>query len=109
MGTPGQGGFVWLNCLIEDGYRVFRVNVGLDDVVDGVKKAIQSERALSILENVDPYTLELWKPKDPIAAQPGKTLAARIGSLEGGLSEFAVILETTDHVFNIFFNVASRG
>lgn len=59
--TPSQGGFVWLNCLIEDEYRVFRVNVGLNDVVDDLKKSIQSERALSILKNIDPHTLELLK------------------------------------------------
>ena len=61
MGTPGQGGFVWLNRLIEDEYRVFRVNAGLNDAIDGLKKAIHSERALSILKDVDPHTLELWK------------------------------------------------
>ncbi|KAF8344469.1 hypothetical protein F5887DRAFT_1205044 [Amanita rubescens] len=47
-------------------------------------------------------TLDLWKPKGPIAAKPEKTLAARIGSLEGGLSEFADKLDPTDSVFDIF-------
>ena len=61
MGTPGQGGFVWLHCLIEGEYRVFKVNAGLNDVIGSLKKAIQSERALSILKDVDPHTLELWK------------------------------------------------
>ncbi|KAF8330990.1 hypothetical protein F5887DRAFT_76515 [Amanita rubescens] len=98
-----DGSRLRLNCLIEGEYTVFVVTVEHNWVVfSDLKKVIQSERALDILKDVGPHTLELWKPKNPIAAKPEDTLAARIGSLEGGLSEFALKLDPTDSVFGIF-------
>ena len=47
------------NCLIEGEFLVFLVTVEDDYVVDAFKKVIQRER--SILKDVDPHTLELWK------------------------------------------------
>jgi len=58
--VPGLDGPL-LNCLIEDEYKVFDVTVEHNWRVTNLKKAIQSERALSILKDVDPNTLELWK------------------------------------------------
>ncbi|KAF8344478.1 hypothetical protein F5887DRAFT_1075528 [Amanita rubescens] len=100
--VPNQDGSLRLNCLIKGKYKVLIVTVGRDYVVSELKEVIQSEARHGTLKDVDPHTLELWKPKDPIAAKPEKTLAARIGSLEGGLSEFADELDPTDSVFDIF-------
>jgi hypothetical protein len=51
-----------LNCLIEGETIVFSVAVERDcRTVDNLKKVIQGERARSILKDVDPHTLELWK------------------------------------------------
>ncbi|KAF8346217.1 hypothetical protein F5887DRAFT_1073864 [Amanita rubescens] len=102
MGTPGQGGFVWLNRLIEGEYMVFRVKVELNDVVDGLKIAIQRERVKSILQNTDPHTLELLKPKGSIPATPGNNLAERIWSLGYDRSKFADKLEPTNTISSLF-------
>ncbi|KAF8344442.1 hypothetical protein F5887DRAFT_918228 [Amanita rubescens] len=73
-------------------------------VFSDLKEVIQSKarHGIGTLKDVGPHTLDLWKPKGRIAAKPEMTLAARIGSLEGGLSEYAIILEPTDSVFDIF-------
>jgi hypothetical protein len=60
--TPvlSQDGSRRLNCLIEGKSIVFLVTVGHDCVVSDLKKEIR-ERALDILKDIDPHTLELWK------------------------------------------------
>jgi Crinkler effector protein N-terminal domain len=59
--VPSQDGSRWLNCLIEDESIVFPVTVGRDRVVSDLKKEIQRERAMGILKDIDPHTLDLWK------------------------------------------------
>ena len=50
-----------LCCVIEDEGLVFPVDIPTQgDVVD-LKKKIQSERAMGILRDTDPHSLELWK------------------------------------------------
>ncbi|KAF8344479.1 hypothetical protein F5887DRAFT_1283324 [Amanita rubescens] len=101
--VPNQDGSLRLNCLIEGKYKIVQVTVEHNWVVfSDLKEVIQSEARHGTLKDVDPHTLELWKPKDPIATEPEKTLAARIGSLEGGLSEFTDKLDPMDSVFDIF-------
>jgi Crinkler effector protein N-terminal domain len=50
-----------LNCLIENEYIPFIVTVGRDYVVSELKEEIQGKRAMDILKDVGPHTLELWK------------------------------------------------
>ena len=64
-------GPVWpsqLNCLIEGEFIVFLVMPVVErdcPVVGDLKEVVQRARALSILKNVDPHTLELWKVSTP--------------------------------------------
>ena len=58
--VSSQDGSCRLNCLIEGKSVVFLVTVGCDCVVSDFKKEIR-ERALDILKDIDPHTLELWK------------------------------------------------
>jgi hypothetical protein len=50
-----------LNCLIEGEDIVFPVTMVCNDVVSDLKEFIQNKRALGILKDIDPHTLELWK------------------------------------------------
>ncbi|KAF8224774.1 hypothetical protein L208DRAFT_469369 [Tricholoma matsutake] len=59
--VPSQDGSRKLNCLIEGECIVFSVTVGRDWNVGELKKEIKSERALGILKDVGPHTLEMWK------------------------------------------------
>lgn len=59
--TPRQDDDWDLNCVIEGENIVFVVTVGCDIKVSNFKKAIQRERQKSILADVGPHTLELWK------------------------------------------------
>ncbi|KAF8343363.1 hypothetical protein F5887DRAFT_1283597 [Amanita rubescens] len=87
------------NCLIEGEFIVFLVTVEHDYAVDEFKRVIKGKREEGTLKDVDPPTLELWKPKDSIAATPANTLAQRIGN---DLSKIADKLEPTDKLFSIF-------
>ncbi|KAF8340989.1 hypothetical protein F5887DRAFT_1062542 [Amanita rubescens] len=93
-----------LKCLIEGEYIVFPVTAVCNDKVSDLKEVVQSERAQSILKDIDPHTLELWKLKDSnsIAAEPDDTLGERIELLEDDLSKFADELKAVDSVFSIF-------
>ncbi|KAM6496969.1 hypothetical protein JOM56_007442, partial [Amanita muscaria] len=91
-----------LKCLIEGEDIVFQVPAVRDDEVSNLKESIQSERALDSLKDIDPHTLELWKPKDsnPIAAERN-TLVERI-ELLGDIPKFADELDPSETVFSIF-------
>ncbi|KAM6495491.1 hypothetical protein JOM56_008197 [Amanita muscaria] len=91
-----------LKCLIEGEDIVFLVPAVQNDEVSNLKKSIQKERARSSLKDIDPHTLELWKPKDsnPIAAERS-TLVERI-ELLGDISKFADELDPSETVFSIF-------
>ena len=59
--APIQDGSRQLHCLINGESIVFVVTVGCDCVVSELKEEIQRKRAMGILKDVDPHTLELWK------------------------------------------------
>jgi Crinkler effector protein N-terminal domain len=59
--APIQDSSRQLNCLINRESIVFVVTVGCDCVISGLKEEIQRKRAMGILKDVDPHTLELWK------------------------------------------------
>ena len=59
--APIQDSSRQLNCLINRESIVFVVTVGCDCVVSELKEEIQRKRAMGILKDVDPHTLELWK------------------------------------------------
>jgi hypothetical protein len=118
-----------LLCFIDGDDVGFVVDVHRDRRVSHLKEIIQSKRAMGILKDVDPPTMELWtvsgidasrfethglfhlpfQPKDssPIAAKPAKTLAERIRSLGDDLSDFADNLDFSDTIFSIFPNQPS--
>ncbi|KIL64993.1 hypothetical protein M378DRAFT_554864 [Amanita muscaria Koide BX008] len=98
-----------LKCLIEGEDIVFPVTAGCDDEVSDLKELIRSERALDSLKDIDPHTLELWKPKDsnPIAAERNN-LVERIVLL-GDISTFADELDPSETVFSIFPTQPPRG
>lgn len=52
-----------LFCVVEGEkpQAVFPIDVLVQDDVADLKKKVQIERTWSILRNVDPHTLELWK------------------------------------------------
>ena len=50
-----------LFCVIEGEGLLFPVDIPAQADVSDLKKEIQSERALSSLQGIDPHTLELWK------------------------------------------------
>ncbi|KAF8235706.1 hypothetical protein L208DRAFT_1255612 [Tricholoma matsutake] len=102
--TPTQDSPGCLNCLIAGKSIVFPVTMKHHWVAGELKEDIQRKQELGTLKDVDPHTLELWKPKDsyPIAAKPADTLAGHIGLLEDGLSKFANVLDSTENIFMIF-------
>jgi hypothetical protein len=106
-----------------DEYVVFTVNVPRDFEVEGLKRAIQSDRAESVLKGIDPHRLRLYKvstinelryeerwlispsqPKDsnPIATMQADSLAERIGSMGDSLLKFADKLDPAESLFSIF-------
>ena len=50
-----------LYCLIEGESIIFPVDVEHNCKVSSLKEAIQSTRKYSILKNVEPHTLRMWK------------------------------------------------
>jgi hypothetical protein len=61
LGTPTQDESRRIYCLIEGDYNVFPVDVKHNWDVCDLQEAIQKKRKDSILMNVDPFTLEVWK------------------------------------------------
>jgi hypothetical protein len=59
--VPSQDASRRLNCLIENESILFMVTVGRNCVVSELKEKIQGKRAMDILKDVGPHTLELWK------------------------------------------------
>jgi len=66
-------GTLQLNCLIE-GSIVFVVTVERDCVISDLKEKIHGKRALGILKDVDPHTLELWKVNIDLEARDERYL-----------------------------------
>jgi hypothetical protein len=50
-----------LRCVIESESVVFSVEVSCHIEIGDLKKEIQRERAMSMLKDIDPHRLELWK------------------------------------------------
>jgi hypothetical protein len=61
VSVPSQDGSRRLNCLIEGESIVFVVTAGHDWMVSDLNEDVQRKRAMSILKDVDPHKLELWK------------------------------------------------
>ena len=59
--APSQDGSRRLNCLIEGESIIFLVTVGRDCVVSNLREEVQRERAVGVLKDVDPHTMELRK------------------------------------------------
>ena len=53
--------FCRLTCVIEGDSVAFPVTVGRGYLIAHLKKVIQTERAMDVLKDTDPHTLELWK------------------------------------------------
>ena len=56
-----QDGSRRLCCLIESKSVVFTVEDSCRIEIGDLKKVIQRKRAMGILKDIDPHTLELWK------------------------------------------------
>ena len=122
--VPSQDGSRRLRCLIESESVVFTVEDSCRIEIRDLKKVIQRKRAMGILKDIDPHTLELWRvsainelrcevpwlsslyfqPNDsnPILAKSADTLAEYIRSLGDSLSKVADKLDPTDPLFSIF-------
>jgi len=59
--VPSQDGSRRLNCLIEGESVVFTVEESCRIEIGDLKEGIQRKRAMVILKDIDPHTLELWK------------------------------------------------
>ena len=124
--VPSQDGSRRLRCLIENELVVFNIEESCRIEIGDLKEVIQQKRAMDILKDIDPHTLDLWKvsaidesqcevtwlsslhfqPNDsnPITAKPADTLVERIES--SGLSDQ---LDPTDPIFSIFPNQPPGG
>jgi len=59
--SPSQDGSRRLHCLIEGESVVFTVEESCRIEIGDLKEGIQRKRAMVILKDIDPHTLELWK------------------------------------------------
>jgi hypothetical protein len=59
--VPSQDGSRRLHCLIKSESVVFTVEDSCRIEIGDLKEVIQRKRAMGILKDIDPQTLELWK------------------------------------------------
>jgi len=124
--VPSQDGFPWLNCLIENDPFLFPVEGSYCAPIGVLKEAIQRMRAMDILKDVGPHTLDLWKvsaidesrrevssqhfqPKDSNPILADETAVEHIRSLGDDLSKVADKLNPAHPLLSIFPSQPPNG